>query len=601
LAAISLGQLLIYFNAYVITEVTKTLCMRCGKPFEEIMNSSAKLRSFFNLSRELTVLHKTLQSGKFTKDIFNKYEVILADRNSKKSNVILELQRYLFFAQIQHDKTSLHYLEKLLIQLLGHYDYNIRDKAIISLNILYDGVDWQFGAAFDPKVTSVGSIFVIEETIKSKTPLNYAVLLLSAPSLYKDSIDTVITWHPIEVKAVNSEKGEYLVKVKLKKFWRCGFYDWKLVEVNKNGKVVILKKVPSEGETFAQGRFIVHPEGISEEQVHEVVVDYKRQDEMNEKNFYTLAEEIPKYAKMGINCLYLMGALERDNGIEIDEETGEFLEIKRPFASPLAIIDRTTVSKMLGGDVGYSKVIKAARKANVKLLVDCIARVSSSRPHRKYLKIFLHTLDSEGRTTLCYGTDGRSVNYEDTAILNYRKLKAWEMLLEDTITLVEKYKLNGIHLDNAQTWPVILELDEEELYRKDPDGSSAYTNKEILNGEIVKQCEGQGYWDSTSLDRYPNPIFIKLCRSLWARFPDFLIIGECLGGTLLENRQAILARSGVIPRLFKLPVALASIFGKKLFKDGRVISCKPENVSVLKSWYESSRRFTPEGSFLVQS
>ena len=49
-----------------------------------------------------------------------------------------------------------------------------------------------------------------------------------------------------------------------------------------------------------------------------------------------------------------------------------------------------------------------------------------------------------------------------------------------------------------------------------------------------------------------------------------MIIGECWGGFMIEHRQIILARSGVIPRLFKLPMALSTLFGKRLSKDGAI-------------------------------
>jgi starch synthase len=425
---------------------------------------------------------------------------------------------------------------------------------------------------------------------------------MNAPAFCHESTDSIITWHPLEIVSAKAGKGEYRVKAKFKKFWRCGFYDWKLMEILPEGRIAMLKKYDSEGvETFAQGRFIVHPEGVTEQQIHEVMVDYKEQDSDPDKNFFALAEDIPNYVKEGINCLYLMGILERDNGIVADERAGIELEVKRPNASPLAITDLSVPSRMLGGDTGYSLVSRAAHQANIRILIDCMARVSSTRPHHKYRKLLLHTLDDKDRYALCYGTDGRAVDYEDTAILNYRKLSSWNMIINDTLKVAEKYKVNGIHLDNAQTWPVVLELDEEELYRKDPDGTPAYTDKQILDGEIVKQCEGQGYWDSDSLIKYPSPIFIKLCKEFWAKFPDFLIIGECLGGSSLENRQGILARSGIIPRLFKLPIALAAIFGKKLHRSGQVIGCKPETVNTIKNWYESNRKFTPEGSYLVQS
>lgn len=601
---ISLGRIVIYFNAYVVCEVIKAISPHVDKSFVELAANSGKLKALQKFGIELKSLNKSMAPNIFDKGTFKKYEALLANKMAKKADVMQDIRRYLFYAQIQQNKVSLHYLEKLLIQLLGHYDFDIRDQSIVCLNMLYDGVDWQFGVAFEPKVACVKSQFVVEEKVVSRNPLNYVLLFLSAPAYCSECQSSILTWHPLDVTTDSKEgkQGEYLVKFKLKEFWRCGFFDWKLLEIDTEGKVVMLRKLDAEGnETFAQGRFIVHPEGVSEQQIHEVVVDYKDQDTDPNKDFFTLAQEIPKYAEMGVNCLYLMGALERDNGLIVDEDTNQPIEIKRPEASPLAVIDRSEVNRMLGGSKGYQKLMDEANKVKMKILVDCMSRVSSTRPHRRYRKNLLQTMDAEGKRTLCYGTDGRSVNYEDTAILNYRKLSSWNMLIQDTVKIVEKYKITGVHLDNAQTWPVILELDEEELYRKDSDGVQAYKDKEILDGVMVRQCEGQGYWDSDSLVKYPNPIFIKLCRELWARFPDFLIVGECLGGSSLENRQGILARSGIIPRLFRLPVALASIFGKKLMKDGQVIGCKPETVRVIKTWYENNRRFTPEGSYLIQS
>jgi starch synthase len=70
---------------------------------------------------------------------------------------------------------------------------------------------------------------------------------------------------------------------------------------------------------------------------------------------------------------------------------------------------------------------------------------------------------------------------------------------------------------------------------------------------------------------------------------------------MFENRQIILARSGVIPRLYKLPQAIASLFGKKLYKDGRVENCEKASVTVLRKWYEQSRYCLPQGSIMLQS
>ena len=89
--------------------------------------------------------------------------------------------------------------------------------------------------------------------------------------------------------------------------------------------------------------------------------------------------------------------------------------------------------------------------------------------------------------------------------------------------------------------------------RLDVDGQPAYTPADVLNGEIVIRNENWGYWNTNTMESYANPFFIKMCRALWEAIPDFMIIGECWGGFKFENRQILLSRSGIIPRMFKLP------------------------------------------------
>lgn len=96
------------------------------------------------------------------------------------------------------------------------------------------------------------------------------------------------------------------------------------------------------------------------------------------------------------------------------------------------------------------------------------------------------------------------------------------------------------------------------MYRQESDGTRAYSNKQIFDGEVVLQSEDCGFWGSSVKDSYPNPFFIKLCKHLWARYPNFLIIGDAwgaMGG--LEEREVTMISSGLIPRLFKLPIAIA--------------------------------------------
>ena len=67
----------------------------------------------------------------------------------------LQLQERLV-AQIADDQAALHLIEKLLVQLMGYCDLNIRDQVVVLLNMLYDGVDWQIPEAFRPVIRCVG-------------------------------------------------------------------------------------------------------------------------------------------------------------------------------------------------------------------------------------------------------------------------------------------------------------------------------------------------------------------------------------------------------------------------------------------------------------
>ena len=73
------------------------------------------------------------------------------------------------------------------------------------------------------------------------------------------------------------------------------------------------------------------------------------------------------------------------------------------------------------------------------------------------------------------------------------------------------------------------------------------------------------------------------------------------GGRGFENRELNVIRSGAIPRLFNLPAALAAVHGQQLRRDGTLISNEKQNVNILRTWFEDSRRLYPTGSIVIQS
>jgi hypothetical protein len=233
------------------------------------------------------------------------------------------------------------------------------------------------------------------------------------------------------------------ISINFGKFWKCGFYDWRIVLVQENGRLKPLEMLSKndnqilaqirdslhaaagEGShdyysealeddlgSLAQGRYIVHAKGIRDQIFHEVQVDYQNAEIDTQEgkflkrgDFSKVEKAIDSFKKRGITTLYMMGVLERDNNSYYNKSQGE-VQYKRQDAAPLAITSRETANKMLGGDEGFQKVMQQAKQAKVKVIVDCLARISSSRSHRKYRDLMLYYLDEEGKKRICYGTDG---------------------------------------------------------------------------------------------------------------------------------------------------------------------------------------------------
>ena len=101
---------------------------------------------------------------------------------------------------------------------------------------------------------------------------------------------------------------------------------------------------------------------------------------------------------------------------------------------------------------------------------------------------------------------------------------------------------------------------------------------------------------------------IKVCKTLWGKFPSFLITAETWGSLGESEEREIskffiifldIIKSGAIPRLFKLPIAIASIFGENLKKDGTLNKTERKNVNVIKKWIEYTNKSYPSGSILI--
>ena len=220
----------------------------------------------------------------------------------------------------------------------------MRDQAVVLLNMLYDGVDWQMQSAYRPVIRCVGQHFKVDLTIRYDNfdaGADTIFVGISAPSNLAKAHDEVLTWHKIHARnIVRATVSDVSLSINFGKFWKCGFYDWRIIVVNGEGKLSTpqltqpasthtfpIARVSStaqdydpygddeqDDEAHAQGRFIVHAKGIRDSCFHEVQVDYQ-DAEIDHRNqtfarrgtFADVERSIGAYKEQGVTALYLMG------------------------------------------------------------------------------------------------------------------------------------------------------------------------------------------------------------------------------------------------------------------------------------------------------
>jgi hypothetical protein len=64
-------------------------------------------------------------------------------------------------------------------------------------------------------------------------------LALSAPSPILGNNECMVSWHKIEKRNI-VEESNFSTKLQINfgKFWKCGFFDWRLFEIGTNGKFI---------------------------------------------------------------------------------------------------------------------------------------------------------------------------------------------------------------------------------------------------------------------------------------------------------------------------------------------------------------------------
>ncbi|KAA8498177.1 Glycogen synthase [Porphyridium purpureum] len=535
---------------------------------------------------------------KWVQTFVGKNEAAIAEAMAEIEVELLSVQRAGYASHAE--RVSL--LETMLVCLLGHRVDNIRERAVVLLNVLYDGHDLQLTDSLTVQIASVDvNQFLISVPLSSGHGASSSTAKADPSSVkikvFGPTADLYAPpkWVDVPVERTKDGNG---VQCALPAFSRPGFYDWALVPASMSST-----RVPSSTDSLdpavaafdhrrCRGRVIVQPAGVRDEYLFEAPVDQvgASWDESTGAlqdlgNFDRILEILPDLKMKGVTGVYVMGALERP----VDD----------PDAAPFNVADRASVCSKVGGEKMFAHLTSEMRSLGLKPIIDGFDRVSRGF-HRKYRKFVVDTLNQRGVPTPHPGTDARENQWSDSVLLNYRRVEVWDLLVQELKVLARKYGVRGVRLDNAQSYPLIL-AEDPSLYRRDPDGEMHYSMDEIFFGQIVKPNAECAYWTTGAcLDlNYPNPFLIKVVREMWNEFPNFLVIGESH-----FHREIELVQSGLIVHSFRVAQILASLSGRTLRRDGsvaRIPMSKRSTARTLTKLYKNERDYMPKDPVMVQS
>ena len=595
LAYKSNGRLDIYLKIHIL----KSLLHFINNP-----KLSSYIRVFQKMENDLINLYQSSLQNKLDIDKYEQMAHFFVDINNNKKwdMYLLSLKKLLSDFQNISDNESIQILEKLFIQLLGHFSKKIRNFSYKMLNMIYDVTTWQNKSTFNYDNTYIkytGEKLIVEINIKKDDfSKNNIVLITSTPN---DNINTKSQYISyIQYYSEKIEKNEVKLIFNLGIIKKCGYYDWYLVKFSK-GRFANLKILNNKKELIeGKGRFIVLNNFIKKLSIQEILCDLveakiepKTKSILKLGNFKNLENKLEFYNKIQkTNCLYITGALERDNDIIYDEDTKNVIDIAKKDSSFSAVTSLCNISTLLGGDELFLSLVKKAHNLNMKIIIDSFGRISSTKYHRKYKNLLLQYIDKDAINKIYYGSDGKSIKYEESAIFNFRKIKTWETIISDILNLIHKYNIDGIHIDNSISLPKIFEINLNEMFRIDVDGKRAYNDFDILNGLIILPGIEINNELSDEGEIYPNPFFVKMTRKIWNNFPEFIFIGECWFNNKYNTQKKIinLSKSGIVPRMYTLPLIINKSQEKSNNKN-----------NIIENWYKLNHEGLPKGGINIQS
>ena len=143
-----LGRLDIYVKAHII----KSIILYLG-----IDELAAFTQNFKIMEDDLIKVSETAEQQKFTMEKYNEMVNLFSNGEKKDEwyQTLLQLKKALVLFQNVNDQESISNLERLYVQLLGHFERDCRNEAVKILTMIYDESNWQDKAAYNLQNTRI--------------------------------------------------------------------------------------------------------------------------------------------------------------------------------------------------------------------------------------------------------------------------------------------------------------------------------------------------------------------------------------------------------------------------------------------------------------
>ena len=264
-----LGRLDIYVKAHII----KSIILYLG-----IDELAAFTQNFKVMEDDLIKVSETAEKQKFTMEKYKEMVELFSNGEKKDEwyQTLLQLKKSLVLFQNVNDQESICNLERLYVQLLGHFERDCRNEAVKILTMIYDESNWQDKAAYNIQNTRIR---LLEDEMNLELKVKKSdyeelelVLITNSPCENPNVKHNVITF----LKSQNEDTSEsdcVRLVFPLGKLAKCGYYDWYLAKFA-NGRYSNVKVLNGKGEAIdGKGRTIVLDKDIKDLSVHEVFCD----------------------------------------------------------------------------------------------------------------------------------------------------------------------------------------------------------------------------------------------------------------------------------------------------------------------------------------